>query len=153
MTTSVFDPNTFASMTFEGANSTEAIPVPALDDYVGITGQPKIEAWQSRDNPEKKGLKMQVPIECEDPRAAEVTGRPKFTLTYEAMLDLTETGMLDMSKGMNVRLGRFRAAIGLNDGSPWTFDMFAGRSIKFSVKHRPYENRLVAEIKDVAPVN
>lgn len=146
---SVFDPKTFGAMTFEGANATEAIPIPALE-YVGITGQPKIDQWQSKDDPEKKGLKMIVPIECEDPRAAEVTGRPKFTLSYEAMLDLDEDGGLDMSKGMNVRLGKFRAAIKLNNGEPWNFDMFAGRAIRFQVKHDPYEGRLIAKIKDVA---
>ena len=145
-----FDPNFFAQQTFVGENSTESVPFPE-GDWPFLIEEAKVTAWQGKADPSKGGLKLQVKMSCEDQAVAKVTGRAKNTLTYECMLDLTEDGRLDMGKGMNVRLGRLRAAIGLNEpGTPWTFDMMAGRTCMGKVKHEAYEGRALAKIADVA---
>lgn len=146
---SVFDPKLFAAQTFTEANSTEYVPHP-VGDYLGMVESYEIKTWQKKDDPSKQGLKFEAKISTEDPAVAEATGRAKTITTYEAMLDLTEDGRLDFGKGMNVRLGQFRAAIGCNEpGEPWTFDQFPGRMLRYRVKHRPYEGRVIAEISEV----
>jgi hypothetical protein len=147
---SAFDPKLFGQMTFEGNNSTESVPFP-VGEWDGMVESVELAAWQKKDDPSKGGLKMLAKISCEDPKVAEVTGRAKNVLTYECMLDLTEDGSsLDFGKGMNVRLGQFREAIGRNrPGEAWTFDQFAGNPIRFKVKHDPYEGRLIPKISEV----
>lgn len=147
--TSPFDPNTFASMTFTGANSTESSPIPT-GEYLATCTKQEITAWRSKDG-SKNGLKSTLMFEIEDPKVIEATGRPKSSIRHEIMLDLTAEGGLDMGKGMNVNLGRTRAAMGLNDPSqPFSFDMFVGRQAVVSVKHEEYEGRLQARCNGVA---
>lgn len=147
---SVFDPNTFAQMTFTESNSTESTPVP-VGEWSGLITKCEISSWQSKNDPTKAGLKYTLLIEIEDPAVAGVTGRPKNTVRVERMLDLTPEGGLDFSKGMNVNLGRDRAAVGLNTpGQPFAFDMFAGRPCKVAVKHEEYQGRLLARGTGIA---
>lgn len=145
---SVFDPKTFATMTFSESNSTESTPVP-VGEWTGEITKCDITAWESRDKT-KAGLKYTLFINIEDPAVVAVTGRPKNTVRREVMLDLTENGMLDFGKGMNVNLGRDREACSLNaPGQPFAFDMFAGRTVKVQVSHREYEGKLLAEAKGI----
>lgn len=147
--TSAFDPATFASMTFTGANSTESSPVPVGEWHALCTKQ-EITRWQSKDG-SKAGLKSTLIFEIEDPTVTEVTGRPKSFVRYEMMLDLTPEGGLDMGKGMNVNLGRTRAAMSLNDPTvPFSFDQFVGRPAVIAIKHEEWEGRLQARCHGVA---
>ena len=147
--TSVFDPNTFGAMTFEGEMSTEAVPVP-VGDWTFIIKKHKITAWQSKDDPNNKGLKVSFTCSTSDSDVVQKTEREENILTYEVMLDLKEDGGLDFGKGKNVRLGRLREATGLNEpGMRWSFDSFDGRTFLGKVGHDPYEGRLIAKIKDV----
>lgn len=155
----IFDPNTFGAMTFEGANSTEFVLLP-VSEYLAQIKSKEIVSWEDKDKT-KGGLKLklqwEVPGDAPTPDGStvkELTGRDSVTVKQEIMLDLTDTGGLDMGKGANVRLGRLREALGLNNpGQPWTFDMFVGQFAKISVAHRP-DNRdpkvLYAEVKEVA---
>lgn len=146
---SAFDPQTFASMTFVGANSTESTPIPAAE-WLSRCTKSDITQWKSKDG-SKAGLKCTLIFEIDDPKVAEVTGRAKSSIRYEIMLDLTPEGGLDMGKGMNVNLGRARAAMGLNDPSqPFSFDMFIGREAVLTVKHREYEGKLIADCSGIA---
>lgn len=151
--TSVFDPATFASMVFTESNSTESTPIPAGEWPFTIT-KTEIVAWSSKDKT-KAGLKLVCTLETEHPEIAQATGRPKNTAKDEIMLDLTPEGGLDFGKGMNVRLGRLRAATHLNTpGQPFSFDMLMGREATYLVVHEPYEERMVHRIKGVvADVN
>lgn len=146
---SAFDPTTFASMTFVGSNSTESFPIPP-GEWLGTCTKSEITQWKTKDG-SKAGLKCTLMFEIDDPKVAEVTGRPKSSIRHEIMLDLTPEGGLDMGKGMNVNLGRTRAAMGLNDPSqPFSFDMFIGRPAVLTIKHRDYEGKLVADCAGVA---
>lgn len=147
---SVFDPNTFAQMTFTEANSTTSTPIPAGEWPATIT-KSEITAWQSKNDPTKAGLKCTLMLEIADERVTGVTGRPKNLVRYEMMLDLTPEGGLDMGKGMNIRLGRAREACGLNrPGAPFSFDMFLGHSVIAKVSHEEYQGNLQARCDAIA---
>ena len=147
---SIFDPKTFESMTFTEANSTESTPVP-VGEWPFLISKRTITPWQSKADSSKAGLKLTLSLETEDPAVTGVTGRPKNTLQYEIMLDLTPEGGLDFGKGMNVNLGRARAACGINTpGGAFSFDMFLGHTVKGAVNHEEYQGRLLAKITGIA---
>lgn len=142
--TSVFDPTSFQQMTFTETNSTESVPIP-VGEWPGEIAKTEIKAWQSKNDPSKAGLKVEMAVAIDDPAVAAVTGREKNTVRFEFMLDLTPEGGLDFGKGANVTLGRARSAVGLNTpGAPFSFDMFTGRRCKVAVKHEEYQGRLIA---------
>lgn len=146
--TSVFDPSTFAQMVFTESNSTESVPIPA-GEWRFTIAKVELAAWSSKDRT-KAGLKLVCTLETEDPEIAQVTGRPKNSVKDEIMLDLTPEGGLDFGKGMNVRLGRLRAATNLNaPGQPFSFDMLMGREATYLIAHEPYEDRMVHRVKGV----
>ncbi len=148
--TSVFDANTFASLTFTEANTTEYTPVPA-GDWPAVITKATIKPWAKRDDPTQNGLKCELSFSIEDPEVAKATGRPKSTVKYEFMLELTPEKGLDFGRGMNVALGRARAACGLNKaGQPFSFDMFVGHDVTVSVRHREWEGRPIAEVSGMA---
>jgi hypothetical protein len=147
---SVFDPATFAQMTFTEGNSTESTPIP-VGEWPFTISKSEISSWQSKADPTKAGLKCTLILETDDPAISGVTGRPKNTVRYEMMLDLTAEGGLDFGKGMNVNLGRAREAVGLNKpGVPFAFDMFVGRPVKGQIKHEEYQGRLIPKCTAVA---
>jgi hypothetical protein len=141
---SIFDPTTFAQMTFQDANSTETVPLPVGEQLMDIE-KSEIKAWQKKDDPSTGGLKCILTLKTEDPEIANLTGRKINRVVYEMMLDLTPTGGLDFGKGMNVRLGRAREACGLNrPGVPFGFDMFIGHQVKANITHELYQQALQA---------
>lgn len=147
---SIFDPKTFESMTFQESNSTESTPCPVGEWPFTITKR-AVTPWQSKQDSSKAGLKLTLSLETEDAAVTGVTGRPKNVLQYEIMLDLTPEGGLDFGKGMNVNLGRARAACGLNNpGAPFSFDMFLGHTVKAAVRHESYQERLLAKVSGIA---
>lgn len=147
---SVFDPNSFAQMTFTEANSTESVPIP-VGEWEGLIDKSEITTWQSKTDSSKAGLRCTLLVNVTDPAVATLTGRQKNLVRYEFFLDLTPEGGLDFNKGMNVSLGRARAALGLNvPGQPFSFDMFVGRPCKVSVKHEEYQGRLQAKATGIA---
>lgn len=149
---SVFDPKTFAQMTFSDANSTESTPVP-VGEWPATIEKSEITQWQARDDPSKAGLKLTLALAITDPAVAMVTGRPKNVVRHEVMLDLTPEGGLDFGKGMNVRLGKLRSSVGLNKpGQPFSFDMLVGHEVKAMIKHGIYKDQPVANCDAVAAV-
>lgn len=149
--TSQFDPVAFAQSTFTEANSTESIPIPA-GEFPGLAEKVEIVGWQSKDG-SKAGLKLQIIWNIADDAVREVTGRAENKVRQDIMLDLTDTAMLDMSKGMNVRLGKLREAVGLNrPGMPFSFDQIQGQMAKLKIGHRVGDDpsEIFAEVKAVA---
>lgn len=147
---SAFDPKLFGQMTFTESNSTESIPVP-VGDYRGTISKQELKQWSSADG-SSSGVKLSLSIKIEDPKVSEVTGRPSSTVVYETFLDITEDGRgLDFGKGMNVGLGRARAAAGLNKpGVPFSFDMFVGREVLVQVSHDQGKLGPIAKAKSLA---
>ena len=147
-----FDPATFATMTFTEANSTESVPLPAGEWPFTIEKQ-DITAWQKRDDPTVGGLRCSLTLKNESPELEAVTGRKRNRVRHEVLLDLTPEGGLDFGRGMNVALGRVRAACGLNrPGVPFTFDQLIGHDVRATVKHEIYQDKGQAKATNLTPI-
>lgn len=148
----MFDPNAFLDMQVTDANDTKVIPVPA-EEFTAIADKVEVKTWQKKDDPNVGGLKLLVTWSLEDDKVKQLLGRDKVTVRQDIMLDLTESGGLDIGRGRNVGLGRLREAVGLNaPGQPFSFSMLQGRLAKVSVKHRVDGDTIYSEVKGVAPL-
>lgn len=144
-----FDPNSFLDVNLTEANSTQSEPVP-VGEYMALTGDPAMRPWQSRDGL-KSGVALDVPLEIDDAGVKAKLGREKVTVTYGIMLDLNESGGIDTGKGRNVKLGRLRDALGLNEpGVPFNFRQISGRPLKVSIKHRVDGDNIYTDVAGVA---
>lgn len=148
----MFNPDQFLDMTINDSNSTQTVPVP-VGEYTAIAGEVKCRQWQSKADPSKSGLTLDVTWEIDDAAVKQLLGRDKVTVKQGIMLDLTDSGGLDMGKGRNVGLGRLREALNLNQpGQSFSFSMIPGRLAKVSVSHRIDGENIYAEVKAVARV-
>lgn len=146
----MFNPDQFLDMTVTDSNDTKTIPVPA-GEYIAIIEEVKCRQWQSKKDPSMSGLTLDIQWSLDDAGVKELLGREKVTVKQGIMLDMTESGGLDMGKGRNVGLGRLRDALGLNvPGQPFSFSMLSGRVGKVKVEHRIDGENLYAEVKGVA---
>lgn len=75
--------------------------------------------------------------------------RSEVVLTQGIMLDVTADGKLDMGRGKNVRLGKFKKALGINDANSPLSDAIQRRAI-LNVKHGQYNGEPQEEIASVA---
>ena len=147
---SQYDPKTFATMTFTGSNSTAA-SIPPVGEYPSTIEKHNITSWTKRDDPSVGGLKIIFTLKASHPQLKEDVGREFSLVDYEVMLDMTPEGGLDMGKGKNVKLGKLREAIGLNDPArPFSFDMTIGHSLVATIKHEEYKGNLYAKVSGVA---
>jgi len=144
-----FDPTTFLNATFTDANDTSVIPCPE-GEFLAIADKVDIKPWSKKDG-SASGLKLNVLWDVQDAGALEQVGREKLSVRQDIMLDLTEGGGLDFSRGKNVGLGRLREALDLNTpGQPFSPSMIQGRMAKVAVKHRVDGADIYAEVKAVA---
>ena len=150
---SVFDPKTYLTMTTESAGSTEVIPLP-VQDYISMIDAVDCVAWQKKDDPAVHGVKLIVTHKLDLPQdVKEKIGRDGYTVKQDIMLDLLENGGLDFGKGRNVALNRLREACDLNrDGSPFSFNMFVGKTVKVKIGHRPSDDgaTIYTDVRGVA---
>lgn len=135
-----FDPNIFLEQSFSEANSTKTEPCPA-GEFLSVVKSFVLRPWTAKDDPTKGGLALDIIWNVEDEAVKAALDRKEVTVKQGIMLDLTETGSLDMSKGKNVGLGRLREAVGLNTpGQAFAFTMLTGQMAKIVVKHEPAPN-------------
>ena len=146
----MFSPEQFLDMQVTESNDTKTIPVP-VGEYTAVAEEVKCRQWQSKKDPSMSGLTLDIKWSIDDPAVKELLGRDKVTVNQGIMLDLTDSGGLDMGKGRNIGLGRLREALGLNaPGQPFSFMMVSGRVAKVSVSHRIDGENIYAEVKGVA---
>ena len=128
-----FDPQSYLNATMTGANATVSKPVP-VGIYLAVLMKPEIKTWQGKKDPTMSGIKLSFQCEIQDP----VEGFSiKPNVRGEIMLDTDDNGALKFGENDNVRLGRLRKALNMNDpAKPWTFAAFEGQMLKISVKHR-----------------
>lgn len=144
-----FDAQSFLDSSVSGSNDTKVIPVP-VGEYMGIISKVAPRQWQSKDGTQS-GVALDIFWLVEDANVKQYLGREEVTCKQGLMLDLTDAGALDMSKGKNVGLGRLREAVGKNDPSEqFSFAMLPGLSAKISVSHRVNGDDTFAEVKGVA---
>lgn len=146
----MFNPDQFLDMQVTESNDTKIVPVP-VGEYTGIIEEVKCRQWQSKKDPSKSGITLDIKWAVDDHNVRELLGRDKVTVNQGIMLDITESGGLEMGKGQNVGLGRLREALDLNSpGQPFAFSMLAGRLAKIAVSHRVDGDSIFAEVKQVA---
>lgn len=158
MSDNMFDPDQFMDMTIDDANSTSVEPVPE-GDWKAIADDVKVRPWQSRKDPSKSGLALDVVWQLDDPELPEQFQGRKAK--QGIMLDLTDDGQLDMSKGQNVSLGRLRTAIGKNNpGESFAFSMIPGNMAQVRIKHRQPDDQpdpenpiIYTDVAGVAPIS
>ena len=149
---SQFNPDQFLDQTITESNDTTVVPVP-VGDYTAVATEVKCRSWQSKNDPSQAGLALDITWEIDDESVKEFLGRSKVTVKGGIMLDVTDSGGLDMSKGRNVALGRLREALDLNKpGQPFSFSMIPGRVAKVNVSHRISGEEIFAEVKRVAHI-
>lgn len=146
----MFNPEQFLDMQVTESNDTKTIPVPA-GEYIAVVEDVKCRQWQSKADPSKSGVTLDVTWSLDDGAVKELLGRDKVTVKQGLMLDITDSGGIDMGKGRNVGLGRLRDALNLNvPGQPFSFSMLNGRVAKISVSHRVVGEDIFADVKGVA---
>lgn len=146
----MFDVNQFLDMQITESNDTKTVPVP-VGEYTAVVEEVKCRQWQSKADPSKSGLTLDVIWAIDDQPVKDLLGRDKVTVKQGIMLDMTEAGGLDMGKGRNVGLGRLREALNLNvPGQPFAFSMLVGRLAKISVSHRLEGENIYVDVKGVA---
>ena len=148
----MFSPEQFLDMQVTESNDTKVIPVP-VGEYLGVVEEVKVRTWTSKKDPSQSGLTLDVVWLIDDANVKALLGREKVTVKQGIMLDMTEAGGLDMSKGRNIGLGRVREATGLNTpGQPFAASMLTGRMAKVKVKHRVDGENIYAEVESTAKV-
>ena len=146
----MFDPNAFLEQVITEVGSTEATPIPA-GEYLAFIDKKELTTWQKKDDPTVSGVKLKITWVLEDQAVRDLLGRDKVIVAQDIMLELTDTGGLDMGKGRNIGLGRLREALDLNQpGRPFSFTMLTGRVARVSVSHRIADDNIFAEVKQVA---
>lgn len=144
-----FDPATFLNATVTDANDTKSIPCPA-GEYLAVATKVDIKPWAKKDGSDS-GLRVDITWEIQDENVKALLDRDTVKVSQQQMLDLTDTGQLDIGKGKNIGLGRIREALDLNTpGQPFAFSMIEGRMAKVAVSHRTYNDEIFAEIKKIA---
>lgn len=132
---STFDTDAFLNMQVEGENSTSTVPIP-VGEYQGLADAIGVKSWQSKDDPDKAGLMLNITWLIEDEGVKSFLERDTVKIGQTVFLDLTENGTLDMGKGKNVQLGRLREALNLNQpGVAFSFNQLQGQMAKVSIDH------------------
>lgn len=145
---SAFDPQAFLDQTID----TPLVKRPPADVgvYTGVIGEPKTRTWQGRKDPTKSGIALDLPIEVQlTPDVASKVGQSAIIITDSVMLDITESGGLDMSPGRNRKLRVYYDATDLN--KPGTSPrMLQGRMVKVQVSHDIVDGETYERIQSVA---
>lgn len=137
---SAFDPQTFMQSTFETGFDTRTIPHPPGDDFIGYIGTDERDITFKQTSGGSTILELY--IYNDNPAVCEKTGRTPTRIRWSGFLDVTDSGGLDFADGKNKRLGAMLTALGFQDldgsnAKAWRFADFHGRSLRYSVNHRP----------------
>jgi hypothetical protein len=135
-----FDADAFQNAIFNEANSTKTVPwTPGT--YTGTITKQEIKSGTVQKqganyNKPWAGLSVTVQVDKQFlPEGASPNANGMV------MLDLTDSGGLDMSKGRNIGLGRLRDAAGCNEpGQAFQFSMLEGRTVKVTTGLRVDQN-------------
>lgn len=146
-----FDPQAFLETNLTESNSTVQTPCPEGEYSAVCLEEPKIRTFQGTKDPSKTYVSLDIVWTIENPAVTEVTGRNPTKVRQNILLDLNDSGALDMGKGRNVQLGRLREAIGKNNpGQPFSFRQIQGASAKVKVTHRVDGESIYDEVRSVA---
>ncbi len=146
----MFDPKQLLESKIEGANATK-IPAKLPGEYVFSVKSVKTDGGTigkgERTGQPWGSLVLMLDI---------IDGPELGSFRHSIMLDLTPYGTLAQDPESNVRLGRLREAVGLNQpGKTFEFTQLVGTTFRGRVEHvidRTDPENVLAEIKKVSAV-
>lgn len=146
----MFDPEAFLDVTLsEPTEKREVLPV---GEYTGVLGEAKSRAWTGKADSSKSGIALDIPISIDVPADLQASKGLPATLTLKdsIMLDLTENGLVDNSKGKNNRLRMYREAVNMNNaGDVFSPRKLQGQVVTVRVSHEVYNDNLVERVAGV----
>jgi len=149
----MFDKSQFLNMAVTGSNATEFVPVPVGEYPMTVES---VDVSTGTSDAGQNWARLDVIAVVQDEEVKKFMSRDKVTVRGGFMLDVVEqdgNATLDMGKGRNVRLGRLREAVGLNDEKQdFMFTMLVGQSCKGKVTHRMVNGAPMAEVSDYFPL-
>ena len=147
---SMFDAESFLDATITDVQ-TKRPPLPAGSDWIGTIGTPKVRVNQGKADPTKTYTGVDIPVKLD---TSSLKDYPESViLTYGFLLDLNDSGGIDLAPGKNGRLRTLREALGMNSpGAPFSFRSIEGRQIRVKIKHEPYEGEIYDRVDSVAKV-
>lgn len=149
---SLFDPQAFLDAAYTESNDTKLIPVP-VGEYTALIEKVSPRTWQSKDGTQS-GVALDIEWVIEDQEVKALLGRETIKCRQGLMLDLTDDGKLDMSKGKNIGLGKLREALNLNqEGQVFSFGNLPGRMALVQVTHRDNEKEPGEVFTDIRKVS
>jgi len=147
---SSFDPALFLDVTMD-APTEKRDPLP-IGDYTAVIGEVTSRAWQGKADPTKSGIALDVPLTIDVPAEIQASLGLGSTLNLKdsIMLDLTDSGMIDNSKGKNRQLRNYREALDMNKpGDVFSPRKMQGQVITVKVTHEIYQDAPVERISGV----
>ena len=141
-----FDLSSLVSQPVTEANATSIKPCP-IGEYTAriadLRSGEKVEDWFREVNT-KRGPSLTIRIPCVilDENVRKELGRENIIVNFDSWIDIGPSGSLATGEGVNVGIGRLRAAVGLNDPSvPFLFSQLPGAGpFKAKVDHRSDAN-------------
>jgi hypothetical protein len=144
-----FDANSFLDQQINGPTSTERILIEPGVYSAFIVDLKAANGFSEKS--QAPWARMDVVFELDDEHQKERTGRARLLLTYGIMLELDENQDLAEGRGKNVKLGKFRKALGKNDG-PLNPRELMHLYAKVQVSHEIYNNEPQEKITAVSAV-
>lgn len=132
----LFDPNTFLDADAGGPLSTERtlIPPNTYSPAYITEIKPAEGTVKNGDNAGKPWARLDFVWTIDSQELRDMLNRAQVKVTQGIMLDLDENGQLDHGKGKNVRLGKLRKALGINEG-PIKYREFLGKPCTIQIIH------------------
>ena len=157
-----FDPQAYLDATLVEPTTSKREPIPA-GEYSAVAGAPAFRGGEVSPEGQQKmrdkgrpvkthWLCLDIPWEIEDSSVKAKMGIDVVTVRQSLMLDIDEDLKIDNGKGKNIRLGRLREALLLNDGQ-FNPRMIQGRRAIIRVKQRPEGEEIYNDVDGVAPLS
>lgn len=136
--TDSFNPEEFLSTSFTEPTATVKTPCP-VGEWPAVVDSVKPRVWESKDK-SKAGVAFDVFWSITEPSVLAQLEKDKVLVKQSFMFNFIEgTQVIDTEKSkQDVRFGKFREAIGLND-EEFSWMMAVGRMAKVKVEHEMYE--------------
>jgi hypothetical protein len=128
MNQAMFDPENFLSTETDVVNETDYTPIPE-NEYNAVIKELKSDVTPSG------SPVLNVIWSIDDQEVKDFTGMDDPTCRQSIWLDVNASGGLESGANKNVGLGKLRAALGQNDGSPWSPNHMVGQPARVLVKH------------------
>lgn len=148
----MFDANTFLNATIASPMSTQIAPVPEGEWRAMVDDGDKYIDFREVDTKNGPRPIATVWFKIVDDACRAKAGRENIRVKQDIWLDM-ENGTLATSEGKNVRIGQLRAALGQNDGQPWSFGRLRGAGpVIVKTVQRPNEKDPTAPFSEVERV-